>query len=71
MDGSKIKILEITKKNYKIKNVFAFVFKEPNFKSKVIFKLFLNSSWQIDFKNWAKILLIMKLVFVHKKNIFK
>ena len=61
----------VTKKNYKIKNVFAFVFKEPNFKSKVIFKLFLNSSLKlIDFeKNWAKILVNNEIGFVHKKTL--
>ena len=62
---------DVTNKNYKIKNVFAFVFKEPNFKSKVIFKLFLNSSLQlIDFeKDWAKILVNNEIGFVHKKTL--
>ena len=61
----------VTKKNYKIKNVFAFVFKEPNFKSKVILKLFLNSSLQlINFeKDWAKILVDNEIGFVHKKTL--
>ena len=61
----------ITNKNYKIKNVFAFVFKEPNFKSKVIFKLFLNSSLQlIDFeKDWAEILVENNIGFVHRKTL--
>ena len=64
-------IKNITKNNYKIKNVFAFVFKEPNFKSKVIFKLFLNSSLQlINLKNdWAEILIDNKIGFVHKNTL--
>ena len=63
----------ITKKNYKIKNVSAFVFKEPNIKSKIIFKLFLNSRLQlINFKNnWAEILVGNKVGFVHKKTLSK
>ena len=61
----------ITKNNYKIKNVFAFVFKEPNFKAKVIFKLFLNSCLQlIDLKNdWAEILIDNKIGFVHRNTL--
>lgn len=63
----------ITKKNYKIKNVSAFVFKEPNIKSKIISKLFLNSNLQlINFENnWAEILVDDKIGFVHKNTLSK
>ena len=63
----------IIEKNYKIKNVFGFVFKEPNFKSKVIFKLFLNSSLQlINFeKEWAVISVKNEIGYVHKNTLSK
>lgn len=62
---------DITNKTHKIKNLSTYVFKEPNHKSKVICKLFLNSKIRVEsFEgSWIKLTIKDKVGFLHKNSI--
>ena len=60
-----------TNLNFQVSSLSCFIYKEPNIKSKVISKLFLNSKVNvIDEQNkWLKILFQNKTAYIYKNNL--